>query len=137
MIARLTAALRQQTWSTILLETAQQPEYLSPMQADQRTGIGHTQPTRLNPNNTSSRLNSCLLIDSTAMTHLPRPQNPGECHVYFAEGCHLYIAATGCRGIRSDYGKTNAPDPFPGIQGESGVGRRQGRQDAGRVGAAV
>jgi hypothetical protein len=28
------------------------------------------------------------------MTHLPRPQNPRECHLYFAEGCHLYIALT-------------------------------------------
>ena len=25
------------------------------------------------------------------MTHLPGPQNPGECHLYVAEGCHLYI----------------------------------------------
>ena len=42
---------------------------------------------------TSRRLNSCLLID-TATAHLPEPQNPGECHLYFAEGGHLYIAAT-------------------------------------------
>jgi hypothetical protein len=36
-----------------------------------------------------------LLIDNTATTvHLPGPQNPGECHLYFAEGCHLYIALT-------------------------------------------
>jgi hypothetical protein len=35
-----------------------------------------------------------LLIDTTATTvHLPGPQNPGECHLYFAEECHLYIAA--------------------------------------------
>jgi hypothetical protein len=35
-----------------------------------------------------------LLIDTTAMTHLPGPQNPGECHLYVAEGCHLYFVAT-------------------------------------------
>jgi hypothetical protein len=29
------------------------------------------------------------------MALLPRPQNRRECHLYFAEGCHLYIAATG------------------------------------------
>jgi hypothetical protein len=41
-----------------------------------------------------------LLIDTTATAHLPGPQNPGECHLYFAEGCHLYIALTKkCRGI--------------------------------------
>src|SRR5271165_2745539 len=50
-------------------------------------------------------LNSCLLIDSTAMTHLPGPQNPGECHLYVAEGCHLYIAATPPSRIKSTYVK--------------------------------
>src|SRR5271163_4311625 len=45
-------------------------------------------------NNTSSRLNSCLLIDITATAHLPGPQNPGVCRLYLAEGCHLYIALT-------------------------------------------
>jgi hypothetical protein len=44
--------------------------------------------------------NSCLLIDTAAMAHLPRPQNRRECHLYLAEGCHLYIAATAsCRTI--------------------------------------
>jgi hypothetical protein len=37
---------------------------------------------------------SCLLIDTTAAAHLPGPQNLRECHLYFAEGCHLYIALT-------------------------------------------
>src|ERR1700731_1283917 len=45
-------------------------------------------------NSTSRRLNSCLLIDTTATAHLPGPQNPRECHLYLAEGCHLYIALT-------------------------------------------
>jgi hypothetical protein len=36
-----------------------------------------------------------LLIDNTAKAHLPGPQNPGECRLYLAEGCHLYIALTG------------------------------------------
>ena len=44
-------------------------------------------------NSTSSRSNSCLLIDTTT-AHLPGPQNQRECHLYLAEGCHLYIAAT-------------------------------------------
>ena len=43
---------------------------------------------------TSRRLTSYLIIDNTAKAHLPGPQNPGECHLYFAEGCHLYIALT-------------------------------------------
>ena len=36
-----------------------------------------------------------MLIDTTATAPLPGPQNPGMCHLYFAEGCHLYIALTG------------------------------------------
>jgi hypothetical protein len=38
--------------------------------------------------------NPCLLIDNTIDGALPRPQNPPECHLYFAEGRHLYIALT-------------------------------------------
>ncbi len=35
-----------------------------------------------------------------ATAHFPEPQNPGECHLYLAEGCHLCIAATDeCRRI--------------------------------------
>jgi hypothetical protein len=37
-----------------------------------------------------------LLIDNTATVHPPGPQNPRECHLYLAEGCHLYIALTHC-----------------------------------------
>src|SRR6202035_5791625 len=59
----------------------------------------HASITRRPPdwtrNSTSRRPTSCLLIDNTATTaHLPGPQNPGKCHLYIAEGCHLYIALT-------------------------------------------
>ena len=33
--------------------------------------------------------------------------------------------------------KTTTPEPYAGLQGEGGFGRREGRQDAGRTGAAV
>ena len=33
--------------------------------------------------------------------------------------------------------KTTAPEPHTGLQGEGGFGRPQGREDAGRIGAAV
>src|ERR1043165_2909712 len=39
--------------------------------------------------------------------------------------------------IRSDNGKASTPDARSGLQGEGGVGRHQGREDAGRAGAAV
>src|SRR3954469_15465432 len=46
------------------------------------------------PSRTSSRSNSFLLIDTTVIAHPQGPSNLGQCHVNFAEGCHLYIAAT-------------------------------------------
>ena len=33
--------------------------------------------------------------------------------------------------------QTSAPEPQPGIQGESGSGGHQGREDVGRFGAAI
>src|SRR3954464_4618617 len=57
------------------------------------------------PSRTSSRSNSFLLIDTTSIVHLRGPSNPGQCHVNFAEGCHLYIAATCQRRIIAHYGK--------------------------------
>jgi hypothetical protein len=48
-IARLAAPPRQQAWGAILLEPTQQAEHLPTMQTHQRTGVGDTQPSRLNP----------------------------------------------------------------------------------------
>jgi hypothetical protein len=58
-----------------------------------------------------------LLIDITTTAHLPGPQNPGECHLYFAEGCHLYMAATHpCRRI--GFMVTVRPSlPYPSPEG--------------------
>src|ERR1700730_16838689 len=53
----------------------------------------------------SRRLNSCLPTHTSATAHLPGPQNPGMCHLYFAEGCHLYIALTVKSRIIVHYGK--------------------------------
>src|SRR5215212_3476849 len=52
------------------------------------------------PSRTSSRSNSFLLIDTTGIAHPRGPSNLGQCHVNFAEGCHLYIAATCASPIR-------------------------------------
>ena len=95
-IARLATALRQQTRGTVPTEAVQQAKYLAPPQANQHARIADAQTTGLPPrSSTSRRLNSCLLIDTTAMAHLPAtPRTQRERHLYFAEGCHLYIAAT-------------------------------------------
>ena len=41
-----------------------------------------------------------------------------------------------CRGSGETMTQTGTPEPHTGIQGEGGVGRDQGREDAGGVGAA-
>jgi hypothetical protein len=41
-----------------------------------------------------------LLIDNSVTGHPSRPQSPRECHLYLAEGCHLYIALTQASQIR-------------------------------------
>jgi hypothetical protein len=69
-------------------------------------------PIQATPPSTSSRLNSCLLIDNTAKAHLPGPQNPGECRLYLAEGCHLYIALTAVSRIIELYGKSGYAQDF-------------------------
>src|SRR5215213_5177169 len=57
------------------------------------------------PSKISSRSNSFLLIDTTDIAHPQGPSNLRQCHVNFAEGCHLYIAATCQRRIITYYGK--------------------------------
>src|SRR5215472_9226764 len=62
------------------------------------------------PSKTSSRPNSFLLIDTTGTAHPRGSSNPEQCHVNFAEGCHLYIAVTVTRRITRFLGS-------PGIAG--------------------
>src|SRR6202035_4590598 len=89
----------------------------------------HASITRRPPdwtrNSTSRRPNSCLLIDNTATTaHLPGPQNPRECHLYLAEGCHFYFAPRvtllscadiDCRGRPSDNGRMSEKHPYEAV----------------------
>src|SRR6266478_3259824 len=49
MVARSAPVLGKQARRTVLLEAAQQTKHLTPLQADQHTGVTDTQTTRLNP----------------------------------------------------------------------------------------
>src|SRR6202035_4055542 len=49
MIAGLASVLGKQARGTVLLEATQQTKHLTPLQADQHTGVSNTQTTRLNP----------------------------------------------------------------------------------------
>ena len=94
MVAGFAAVPRQQMNGAVLFDTAQQSKHLTSPQAISAHASATRSRPDCTPSSTSSRTNSCLLIDTAAMAHLPRPQNQRECHLYLAEGCHLYIAAT-------------------------------------------
>src|ERR1700680_4391795 len=49
MIAGFASVLEKQARGTVLLEATQQTKHLTPLQADQHTGVSNTQTTRLNP----------------------------------------------------------------------------------------
>src|ERR1700731_2233440 len=49
MIAGFASVLGKQARGTVLLEATQQTKPLTPLQADQHTGVSNTQTTRLNP----------------------------------------------------------------------------------------
>src|SRR6476660_2481982 len=49
MVAGFASALGKQARGTVLFEAAQQTKHLTPLQADQHTGVTDTQATRLNP----------------------------------------------------------------------------------------
>src|ERR1700738_3004455 len=49
MIAGFASVLGKQARRTGLLEATQQTKHLTPLQADQHTGVSNTQTTRLNP----------------------------------------------------------------------------------------
>src|SRR5713226_7351807 len=49
MVARFASVLGKQARGTVLLEAPRQTKYLTPLEADQHTGVTDTQTTRLNP----------------------------------------------------------------------------------------
>jgi len=49
MVDGSASALGKQARGTVLLEATQQTKHLTPLQADQHTGVTDAQPTRLNP----------------------------------------------------------------------------------------
>src|SRR6266478_95629 len=49
MVAGFASVLGKQARGTVLLEAPQQTKYLTPLEADQHTGVSNTQTTRLNP----------------------------------------------------------------------------------------
>src|SRR5262249_22261760 len=81
---------------------------------------------------TSRRLNSCLLIDTAVMARSPGPQEPEECRLYFAEGCHLYMAPT-FRRRRMDVVVSRGSPLVARLSTGEGLRKRVGHQRRGRM----
>src|ERR1700732_5290987 len=95
MIARLAAPLRQQAWSTILLQPTQQAEHLPTMQTHQRTGVGDTQPSRLNPQQHVKPAELLLAHRQHRHDASPGTPKPGGVSSLFCRGVpSLYCAYT-------------------------------------------
>src|SRR3974377_305108 len=92
MVAGLAPVFGKQARRTVLLETTQQTKHLTPLQADQLTGVNDTQTTRLN---SQQHLKTAeLLLAHRQHRHHgapPRPPKPGG------------VSPLLCRGVSSLY----------------------------------
>src|SRR5271166_767620 len=100
VIAGFAAALRQQARGTVLLETAQQAKYLTPVQADQFTRVGNTQTTRLNLQQNLKPAELLLAHRHHRHGATPRTPKPEGVSPQLCTGVSsLYCVYTGCRII--------------------------------------
>src|SRR6476661_6168349 len=99
MVAGSASALGEQACRTVLLEAAQQAKHLTPLEADQHTGVTDTQATRLNPQQ-HVKTAELLLAHRQHRHHgaPPGTPEPGEVSPLYCRGVSsLYCAYSGYR----------------------------------------
>src|SRR5439155_23111442 len=92
MVAGFASVLGKQARGTVLVEAAQQTKHLTPLQADQYTGLSNTQTTRLNPQQHVKTAE--LLLAHRQHRHHGAPPRTPETGGMSLLLCHLYIALT-------------------------------------------
>src|SRR5580693_81410 len=98
MVAGLASALAKQARGTVLLEAAQQTKHLTPLQADQHTGVTDTQATRLNPQQHVKTAELLLAHRQHRHGAPPGTPEPGDVSPLSCRGVSsLYCAYTVCR----------------------------------------
>src|SRR5580693_279281 len=110
MVAGLASALAKQARGTVLLEAAQQTKHLTPLQADQYTGVTDTQATRLNPQQ-HVKTAELLLAHRQHRHHgaPPGTPEPGEVSPLYCRGVSsLYCAYSSGSGRSSSRGRRSA-----------------------------
>src|SRR6478736_4102597 len=114
MVAGSASALGEQACRTVLLEAAQQAKHLTPLEADQHTGVTDTQATRLNPQQHVKTAELLLAHRHHRHGAPPGTPEPGDVSPLLCRGVSsLYCAYSGaCRELR--YGKRRyAKSPPP------------------------
>src|SRR5580692_10219386 len=110
MIAGFASVLGKQARGTVLLEATQQTKHLTPLQADQHTGVSNTQTTRLNPQQHLKPAELLLAHRQHRQGAPPGTPEPGGVSPLSCRGVSsLYCAYTGCARISSLW-KLKQPD---------------------------
>src|SRR6478672_1925213 len=91
MIAGFASVLGKQARGTVLLEATQQTKHLTPLQADQHTGVSNTQTTRLNPQQHLKPTELLLAHRQHRHSAPPGTPEPGG------------VSPLSCRGVSSLY----------------------------------
>src|ERR1700730_9282856 len=119
VVAGLAAALGKQARGAVLLEAARQAKHLTPLQADQRTGVTDTQATRPNPQQHLKTAELLLAHRHHRHGAPPGTPEPGEVSPLYCRGVSsLYCAYT--RESRNEsYGKSALvwPAAFDAVEG--------------------
>src|ERR1700680_248536 len=97
MIAGFASVLEKQARGTVLLEATQQTKHLTPLQADQHTGVSNTQTTRLTPQQHVKPAELLLAHRQHRHGAPPGTPEPGGVSPLSCRGVSsLYIALTKC-----------------------------------------
>src|ERR1700680_3768954 len=98
MIAGFASVLEKQARGTVLLEATQQTKHLTPLQADQHTGVSNTQTPRLNPQQHLKPAELLLAHRQHRQGAPPGTPEPGGVSPLSCRGVSsLYCAYTQCR----------------------------------------
>src|SRR5712675_721110 len=119
MIAGFASVLGKQARGTVLLEATQQTKHLTPLQADQHTGVSNTQTTRLNPQQHLKPAELLLAHRQHRQGAPPGTPEPGG------------VSPLSCRGVSSLYCAYNrGPINAAGRTGRPAFRRKEHERNA-------
>src|SRR3984893_1252147 len=132
MIAGFASVLGKQARGTVLLEATQQTKHLTPLQADQHTGVSNTQTTRLNPQQHLKPAELLLAHRQHRQGAPPGTPEPGgvsplSCRevssLYRAYNQRAHFSVSGKSSWTASYSE---PGSRPSRRGTSALGHRAG-----------